>query len=136
MGTAFQAICTCGYEVRITLGGDRRSFRTHSYFPYRCATCGIVNVNICEKPLRCKGGPDHVLFSFGSTFTERLSRNVSNFFSHKSLKAKGLYLQTLLRSKRRMLAQWDDYKLYDVPHYCPQCQRVELRWNGYGINFD
>ena len=46
MGSSVIASCPCGFEQGCTIGGSMTSFRTHSYFPFLCADCGLVSVKL------------------------------------------------------------------------------------------
>lgn len=47
MGSVVKAICECGYEKKIAIGGGRLNFKTVEYFPCLCKTCReVVPVNL------------------------------------------------------------------------------------------
>lgn len=50
------------------------SYRTHSYFPYRCGVCGIVSVNIAQDPMQCPKNPAHPIERIGGSFSDRIAR--------------------------------------------------------------
>lgn len=47
MGSTHRAHCECGFNAEVTVGGGR-TFKEESKFPYHCASCGIVSVNIAK----------------------------------------------------------------------------------------
>ena len=48
MGATHQAHCECGFKTEVTVGGSRHTFNEDSQFPYHCASCGLVSVNIAK----------------------------------------------------------------------------------------
>jgi len=64
MGFKIVALCGCGYRSEFKVGGTRSTYRTVSYFPHYCETCGLVSVNVArEKPKPTK--KDKFLALFG-----------------------------------------------------------------------
>jgi len=53
MGQIQSAKCQCGYSTTISTGGSRREFKHKCYFPFYCAKCGLVDVNIRLNPITC-----------------------------------------------------------------------------------
>jgi predicted RNA-binding Zn-ribbon protein involved in translation (DUF1610 family) len=56
VGSIVEAACSCGFQVRMPLGGGINSFRTLAQFPALCRGCGGFQVvNLCDARLRCPG---------------------------------------------------------------------------------
>jgi predicted RNA-binding Zn-ribbon protein involved in translation (DUF1610 family) len=54
MGSQLKAICTCGIESEILIGGRKFNFRRVQYFPCQCKNCkDIVQVNLKSRKLKC-----------------------------------------------------------------------------------
>ena len=50
MGSVYEAYCGCGLSEKVTAGGSRRTFLEESGFPFLCAHCGLVSVNVAQLP--------------------------------------------------------------------------------------
>lgn len=49
MGTKVKAVCTCGLDTEILIGGGMYSFQHTEYFPCLCSDCKkVVQVNLKE----------------------------------------------------------------------------------------
>jgi hypothetical protein len=54
MGTQITAMCDCGLEAGVRVGGGMADFTTTCYFPCLCRNChNIVQTNMLAKELRC-----------------------------------------------------------------------------------
>ena len=54
MGSIVKALCGCGYEKEMHLGGGMRNFTTHCNFPFLCPHCAIMfEGNLSRKSIPC-----------------------------------------------------------------------------------
>jgi hypothetical protein len=49
MGSIKNTSCPCEFQQSVVVGGSMATFRKESYFPYYCATCGLVDINIAKE---------------------------------------------------------------------------------------
>jgi predicted RNA-binding Zn-ribbon protein involved in translation (DUF1610 family) len=107
MGSSHLAHCTCGYETEVNVGGGMRDFRTESYFPHYCVTCGLVEVNIAKSddtgvaPLCPKCGSSGI-HEYGT-------------------KAVALPIE-----KNRVALEWDPHQAMEKGNLCPACKQMTL----------
>ena len=48
MGLLIQAKCSCGFTQNVSVGGGMATYREKATFPFYCANCGLVGVNIAK----------------------------------------------------------------------------------------
>ena len=101
MGSIYQAKCLCGFEKNIRVGGTMSDYQTHSYFPFFCKTCGLVEVNISSRKVRCPQSRIHRIVQYGLP-----------------------PLSPKDDTDREM--SWERYSAGKGPHLCPNCQRHHL----------
>ena len=146
MGSQIRATCPCGYKSTFTIGGSMKSHLTLSYFPYRCAVCGIVSTNVAEEPPKCPKNSSHTVARIGGSFSQRVAAE------RAAANAKKRKLRTLLEwlglrktppsrgpvptPKRETCFSWRDHEIYDEPYECPKCAEVRLYFANTGLRFD
>lgn len=107
MGSSHRAHCKCGYETEVNVGGGMRDFRTKSYFPHYCATCGLVEVNIAKAEAKgvvppCPKCGNNDLHEYGTeTACEPMYDN------HVAL-------------------QWGTYHAMNKGNLCPACKKMTM----------
>ena len=52
MADLLEMTCACGYRRRVRTGGLMQTWENEAYWPFHCASCGVVDVNI-QAPLAC-----------------------------------------------------------------------------------
>jgi hypothetical protein len=142
MGSSHRAYCECGFQADVSVGGTRRTFKEDSDFPYHCASCGLVNVNIAKLENRgqascpkCNGADVH---QYGkrpvSIPIERpldpsaIKRWLSNLFGFEPIPEP--------RSNRVALqcGNWEA-NIYD--NLCPACKQMTLIFDPMpSVSFD
>ena len=75
MGSKHQASCECGYSKEIVVGGTRSTFTTHSYFPYYCKKCGVVDVNVEAPVIQCSACETLEIEQYGQANVSNLPLN-------------------------------------------------------------
>ena len=98
MGSVYQAHCPCGFQQSVTVGGSQSRHHTDSRFPFYCKKCGLVDVNICERKLRCPHCNSRAIKVYGQP----------PISPHQS-------------SDREV--SWDHYHAGQSGHLCPQCKQ-------------
>lgn len=154
MGSVVKAVCPCGYHAAFTIGGSMSSFKKYSYFPLRCDTCGIVEVNIASKRLRCPNDAKHKLTRIGGTFQARMARcgNPSgeaairkpSFWERLGFRRAGKAQSAEAKPavpispgpELRVVCQCGDYEIYNEPYQCPDCGQLTLQFKRSLIRFD
>ena len=111
MGSSQRAVCGCGYQTSVRIGGNRLDFHENSSFPFLCAKCGVVNVNIAKPERVCP-------FCASSTITQY-------GISPASLPWEGF-----------PHLQWREYKAHSEGNRCPQCQQYTLVFKSPDFFFD
>tara|TARA_B100000315_G_C14547437_1_gene573961 strand:+ start:544 stop:900 length:357 start_codon:yes stop_codon:yes gene_type:complete len=54
MGSIVNAVCKCGYEKELFIGGGMSNFETVCHFPSYCQNCNdLVQTNLYEKTVKC-----------------------------------------------------------------------------------
>jgi len=104
MASLLEMTCACGYRRLVRTGGLMQTWQEEAYWPFHCATCGIVNVNI-QAPLAC---PD-----CGSTAVSPYGRAPVSVQQDCDF----AYVQA-----------WD-YKACERGHLCPGCGLHSLRFS-------
>jgi hypothetical protein len=146
MGSQVRADCPCGYERTFTIGGSMSSYRTHSYFPYRCGVCGIVSVNIAQDPVQCPKNKTHPISRIGGSFGDRIARERAEqerlgprrrtFLEWLGLRKSPALPVVGTSTERRVRCQWGDHEIYDELYDCPQCGKGSLSFENTGLRFD
>ena len=109
MGSIYKAKCPCGFNHVVVVGGSRSDYQSNAKFPFYCKTCGLVDVNICQKPLCCPT------------------------CNSRKIKVYGKAPISLETSEREL--SWDAYSAGPRGHLCPQCKNHTLYFQ-LSIMFD
>lgn len=144
MGSQVCASCTCGYKEKFTVGGSMSSYRTQSYFPFYCAGCGLVSVNVSQDELRCPNNKRHEITQVEKASDVKQMDGKIDPATRKRKqcilewlgiwKAKPIKLVSELPS-RNTACQWGDHIIYDEPYPCPKCSSVALNFASTGLRF-
>lgn len=145
MGQFLEASCgSCGFERKVEIGGTMFDFETHSYFPYLCEACGMVEANIAQEPIVCPFEPTHRVIRYGSSHQERMAMERAEWKPEITkptwLERIGLKRQKLptLPStvSERPICQWGDHEILPGAYECPGCQKKTLFFAETGEFFD
>ena len=126
MGLRHQARCDCGFQTEVRVGGGRRTFNEDSQFPYYCATCGIVSVNIakltigtCPPCPKCGAAEVHQYGSHPVSIPlgEQPHGAMCGPADHQHA--------TPTRVNRRTL-QWGKWEANEFDNLCPACKQMTL----------
>lgn len=101
MASRHNVHCKCGFNKSIEVGGTMFSFTTHSYFPFYCKGCGLVNVNIARKKHVCPSCKSQQVNQYG---LPPLS----------------------LKSETYKVIMDGDYSASSEGHFCPNCNEFNL----------
>jgi hypothetical protein len=101
MGAIYIATCHCHFQQNITVGGDQANYHRRSFFPFLCKQCGLVEVNICKRRLRCPKCSSSRVQAYGSP---KLS---PHDIGDREL-------------------SWDGYSAGSLRHFCPSCKQHHL----------
>lgn len=107
MGSVHQALCECGFAADITVGGGRETFQTKSYFPFYCAACGLIEVNVAKLQksilkITCPGCNSSEAVQYGTPP-----------ISDKPAEARNAF-------------RWFDRSAAEKWHKCPSCKEMKL----------
>ena len=119
MGSQVTAMCRCGLEVNVLIGGGMANFTTTCYFPCLCEACHkIVQVNLLAKTKQCPKCKSPALISYDDP---RLSESPGT----------------------RVVADWNVQEqlgrylmLTDGNYMCPKCNKMSLRFRDSGSLWD
>jgi|TARA_R110002020_G_scaffold103640_3_gene242852 predicted RNA-binding Zn-ribbon protein involved in translation (DUF1610 family) len=112
MGSQIIATCKCGLNTVVSVGGGRYSSKEIYYVPCLCTHCNsVVQVNFLDKSLAC------------------LDCGQKNAI---------LYYKTTLEEKKgeKIIFQRDKNLLTDGTYFCPNCERVSLRFQVGNLLWD
>jgi Zn finger protein HypA/HybF involved in hydrogenase expression len=116
VGSSVKAICQCGLDEDILIGGGMANFTTTCFFPCLCETCyDVVQVNLLQKAKRCPkcGGRRVVPYDDPS-------------LSQKSAESK---------REEKWIASWNaeepgkTHVITDGAYKCPRCGNMALRFS-------
>lgn len=103
MGSQVKAICKCGYNKEVLIGGGRLNFKTIEYFPCYCENChDMVQGNLKADKLICPscGSPKissynnkHLIGKKGNQIVEQSFNNVLTDNFYKCSKCEQMNLQ-------------------------------------------
>ena len=128
MGTTYRAYCDCGFQTDVNEGGSREGFKTHSFFPFWCDRCGLIEVNLRQK-IKCPhckskeilpyGDPDITSENYGTSLAE-----LETIWTHDNLYED-------IEDKE------DEYQIPTGKNYglCPRCRTFRLQFRSM-ILFD
>lgn len=112
MGSIKNASCPCGFQKSVVVGGSMARFREESYFPYYCATCGLVDVNIAKEDLiACPECQSQSITQYGKPPISGELQERGNFNCY-------------------------NYKAPYKGNLCPECKQMTLDFLGSEILFD
>lgn len=112
MGSQVEAICQCGLNKKILIGGNRANYRHTQYFPCICINCNdIVQGNLKAESLKCPNCNSTALFPYTS---------------HELIGKKGKIVVD--RSFDKVLTN-GNYK-------CPKCNQMTLYFTGGHLEWD
>ena len=101
MGATYLAHCPCGYKQNVTVGGNMINYEQESLFPFYCKKCGLVEINICQKRIRCPSCASARVYAYGS-------KKVSpNDIGDREV-------------------SWQQYSAGSSSHLCPSCKQHRL----------
>ena len=103
MGATYLASCPCGYQQNVAVGGNMINYAQESFFPFFCKKCGLVEVNICQKRLRCPKCASARVRAYGSP---KIS---PHDIGDREL-------------------SWQQYSAGSSSHLCPSCKQHRLRF--------
>ena len=152
VGSTHRAHCKCGFETEVTVGGSRAEFLENSKFPYYCANCGIVSVNIAkletgDKPPcpNCNGAEIHqyglppvsIPLPPPKPIPRPKARGPFAFlFGRTPVQAPPeVGAPAPVRENRRTL-QWDQYEANEFENLCPACKQMTMVFNTADVMFD
>lgn len=119
MGSKVRAICDCGVNKEILIGGGMSNYKYISYFPCLCENCNnVVEVNLLEKNLYC---PDC---------------NSDNVIPYDDNQLKGIEGDRVIISWNVQVALGRELKLTNGRYKCPKCKKTNLRFLGNFFNWD
>lgn len=116
MGSKVRAICKCGVDKDILIGGGMSTFKFQCYFPCLCLDCkDVVQVNI-------KG-------IFKATCPDCYSENVIPYNDDRLSRIKG---------DREIMRYYIGHHLIltNGTYYCGRCDKSELRFQRLSMNWD
>lgn len=124
MGSIHEARCECGFQRQVTVGGGRHSFREKSMFPFYCAHCGMVDVNVAQVPdsktkTLCPtcGAADTIQYGVPPVSLHALRPNLKKFWQKQS------------SSKEQAALQWGSREASESGHICPACHNMTLTFS-------
>ena len=106
MTSCHKAICPCGFETTVEVGGSMAGHRTHATFPFLCKSCGIVNVNFRSEPLQCSKCGSSEIAQYG---LPPMADRPADTYENK-------------------IMAWD-YFAEEDGNYCPSCKQMTLRFH-------
>lgn len=119
MGSKVRAICDCGVNKEILIGGGMSTFKYISYFPCLCINCNdVVEVNLLQKNFYC---PDC---------------NSDNVIPYDADRLKGIEGDRVIISWNIKVALGRELKLTNGRYKCPKCKKMNLRFLGSFFNWD
>ena len=112
MGSSVMAICPCGVEAEIMIGGGMMDYETTSLFPCCCEKChSLVEVNLLVKRLRCP------------------KCRASNPLPYNDPRLMG-------EKGDRTAENWGDLTLTNGTYKCPKCEKMTLRFSPGHVQWD
>lgn len=115
MGAIVRAVCRCGFEREMSLGGGMANFTTHCSFPLYCGRCkALFEGNMLRKRIvcpNCKKARDVVPYD-DDRICRRKGEPVFGYATEQKL-------------GRRLV-------LTDGEYLCPQCGRFTLSFTDIG----
>ncbi len=111
MGSQVKALCQCGVESEVLIGGGKLNFRKVQYFPCQCKNCkDVVQVNLKSRKLKCPNCKEVVIP-----------------YNHSALVG-------VVGNK--IIAQSFDDILTNGTYQCPKCENHNLRFVSDHMRWD
>lgn len=155
MGSTHRVHCECGFDTQVTVGGGGRTFMEDSKFPFHCATCGIVSVNIaklasedsppcprCSGSDMCQCGKSPASIPFVEppppSFWSLLVNQLAEWASKVGIKLPFGRIRkvnperpltgrvTTAADGNRLAFHWGDYEAFALDNRCPACRQMTL----------
>ena len=121
MGLEVIAMCECGLDVIVLIGGGMTNFITTCYFPCLCEAChNIVQVNLLKKTMKCPKYKSSDLISYDDP-------RLSEFKGQHEVAIWRIFKQGKLA---RQLLLTDGY------YMCPNCNKLSLRFQSSDMCWD
>ena len=112
MGTQVKAICQCGLEKDILIGGGKLNHKTTSYFPCYCRDCkDVVQGNLKQLFKRC---PNHK------------SHRISSYTKRELIGIEG----------KGTIVEQGKHKLTNGTYKCPRCEQMTLHFQDTQLFWD
>ena len=116
MGVQVTAICECGLNTDVQIGGGMFDFTTMCHFPCICNSCrNLVEANLLEKGRTCPHCNSHDLIPYND---QRLIGTAGN---------RTVTEWSMEDSQRRELV------LTNGTYKCPKCGKMSLRFAGDSV---
>jgi endogenous inhibitor of DNA gyrase (YacG/DUF329 family) len=128
MGSQYEAYCRCGFTTEVTVGGSRSGFLEDSGFPFSCAKCGIVDVNVAKLE------DDVYQVICPQCGTDGCTQYGVPPASLHDLRPKS-WLKRLISKEdqepQKVHIQWGDRQASQKGHRCPSCNEMTLEFSQY-----
>ena len=120
MASVHKAICPCGYNVNIGVGGTMSNYRDYSTFPFYCQQCGLVSANIAA-------WIGQKIPAASSTGLGKDS-NLPNCpkCGNKNIDQYGVPPASTPPGESRVAMQAWNFKTYTNGNLCPACKQMTL----------
>jgi hypothetical protein len=129
MGSVYEAYCGCGLNEKVTVGGSRRTFSEESGFPFLCAHCGLVSVNVAQLP---RG---QVVTECPSCHAPGCTQYGIPPVSLHDLRPVPWWRRWLQARKTEPspphALQWGERQASEADHRCPSCREMTLRFSRF-----
>lgn len=112
MGSQVIAICKCGVNTKILVGGGKQSFKVIDYFPGYCSSCKeVVQINLKNVKLTCPFCENNTAIPY----------NNSNLIGNNG---------------EKVVAQSFINVLTNGTYYCPHCNNMTLNFLRDNLHWD
>jgi predicted Zn-ribbon and HTH transcriptional regulator len=131
MGTTYRAYCDCGFQTDVTEGGSKEGFKTHSFFPFWCDRCGLIEVNLRQK-IKCPHCKSKEILPYGDPLITSDKHGENLIASEPFWGDGGLYDDSEDDESDEY-----EYEMPKVGNYslCPRCRTFRLQFRSM-ILFD
>lgn len=136
MGSIHSIACKCGFNSEVTIGGGRMTFRENSMFPFYCATCGLVEMNIAPYAddvvvLQCPQCKKDKATQYGVPPASLIDMRP------KKKKFRFPWQKKEPESQTREAVRWGTRVASEEGHKCPSCLAMTLKISPFSsIMFD
>lgn len=111
MGSHHQAICPCGFQESVSVGGNQATYTKISYFPFFCKEHGLISVNY-RGPIEC------------------------TYCGSSDIQQYGKEPVSIKTDEKWPTLQSFDYKAYSGGNLCPKCKQYTMEFKGAEILTD